>query len=127
VAARHRREQANALRRVAGRHLPPSDEVRDLYREAARIELQGIGAMARTAAVVGSRCCDVCRSDEGTVRKIATELRSSRLPHEGCTNAPCKCRWDLTPHDVRMIQRYLVRSGRLRADGRTTDADVTEA
>jgi hypothetical protein len=116
VAARHRRDQANAVHRLAGRQLPPGAEVRELYREAARIELRGIAAMARTAAVVGSRCCDVCRADDGATHRIAGELRAARLPHQGCTRGVCRCRWDLSPHDVRTVQRYLIRTGRLRVD-----------
>jgi hypothetical protein len=120
VAARHRRDQGNALHRLAGRQLPPGPEVRDLYREAARIELRGIAAMARSAAIVGSRCCDVCRADDGVTHRIAAELRSARLPHQGCTRGVCRCRWDLSPHDVRMVQRYLIRTGRLRVDSPET-------
>jgi hypothetical protein len=120
-AARHRRAQADALRRLTGRHLEPSTEVRDLYREAAAIELRGIAAMARTAAVVGSRCCDACRADDAAVFRIAAELRATRLPHDGCPKGVCRCRWDLTPRDVRMVQRYLQRVGRLRTDAAVPD------
>jgi hypothetical protein len=121
-AARHRRGQADALRRLTGRHVAPSEEVRDLYREAARIELRGIATMARTAAVIGSRCCDACRADEGAAFRIAAELRATRLPHDDCSKDLCRCRWDLTPRDVRMVQRYLQRVGRLRTDAAVPDA-----
>jgi hypothetical protein len=122
VAARHRREQANALHRLAGRQHPPTTEMLELYRVAARIELRGIAAMARTAAVVGSRCCETCRSEDGTAHRIAAELRSARLPHVACPRGLCRCRWDLSQQDVRTVQRYLVRTGRLRIDA-GTDAD----
>lgn len=121
-AARHRRGQADALRRLTGRHVAPSEEVRDLYREAAAIELRGIATLARTAAVIGSRCCDACRADEGAAFRIAAELRATRLPHDGCSKDLCRCRWDLTPRDVRMVQRYLQRVGRLRTDAAVPDA-----
>jgi hypothetical protein len=121
VAAQLRRGQAIALHRLAGRQVPPGREIRDLYREAAMIELRGIAGMARTAAVVGPRCCDVCRADDGTPRRVAAELRRARLPHEGCTKGLCRCRWDLSPRDVRMVQRYLVRTGRLIVEAEWPD------
>ena len=118
VAAVYRREQADSLRGLAGADQPPSDEVRDLYRVASTIELRGIATMARTATIVGARCCDTCRAANGTVHKIAVELRSSTLPHASCPTGLCRCRWDLTPHDVRMIQRYLERTRGLPAEAK---------
>jgi len=111
-ASRLKREQAAALHRVAGSPATPTAEVLALHREAVSTELRGIGKMAKEAALVGNDCCDACRADDGRTFKIAAELRTPRLPHEGCPKGLCYCRWDLTIRDRTMVERYLRRTVR---------------
>jgi len=100
------------MHRVAGSPATPTDEVLALYHEAVSTELRGIGKMAKEAALVGADCCDTCRADDGRTFKIAAELRTPRLPHEGCPKGLCYCRWDLTIRDRSMVERYLRRTVR---------------
>ena len=128
VAAGLRRDQARAIHQIAGRPLPVGDDITELVREAALIELRGMGTMMRNAALVAGRCCEACRAEDGVVVRISTELRRARLPHAACAKAPCRCRWDLAPRDVRTVQRYLERTGRWSgtrpADHGGTDPEV---
>jgi len=109
-ASQSKRAQAAAMHRLAGSPVPPTYEVTAVHRDAITAELRGIGRMAKDAALVGSDCCDACRADDGRTYKIATELRTPRLPHEGCPRGLCQCRWDLTLRDRTMVQRYLKRT-----------------
>lgn len=111
VAALLRRDQAQAIRRMDGEGAPPTDEMLRRCRQAAELELRGIASMARTAVVVGARCCEACRADDGAVLRIAGELRGTRLPHVDCPKGLCGCRWDLAPRDVLLVQHYLQRTG----------------
>ena len=111
-ASRLKREQASAMHRVAGSPATPTAEVLARYHEAVSTELRGIGKMAKEAALVGADCCDTCRADDGRTFKIAAELRTPRLPHEGCPKGLCYCRWDLTIRDRTMVERYLRRTVR---------------
>lgn len=113
-AARIGRQHALALYRVAGSPVPPPEEIAGLHREALAAELRGIAAIARDAQLVAASCCDACRVDDGRVLRIATELRTPRLPHAGCPKGLCRCRWELAASDRTAVQRYLRR--RSRAD-----------
>jgi hypothetical protein len=88
-----RRAQAAALYQDAGSPVPPPDEVMALHREGMSAVLRSLSAVARNAEVVGAECCRACRADDGTVVRIATELREPRLPHAGCPRGICACDW----------------------------------
>ncbi len=109
AAGRLRREKAVALHAGAGSPLPPSDEVIAIYREGVAAELRGISGIARDAELVGVNCCDACKADEGTVVRIARELKAPRLPHAGCPRGLCRCHWDLAEKDRLTVRRYLRR------------------
>ena len=111
-ASRLKRDQAGAMHRLAGSPAAPTADVLAMHREAVATELRGIGKMAKEASLVGSDCCDPCRADDGRTFKIAAELRTPRLPHDGCPKGLCHCRWDLTIRDRDMVQRYLRRTVR---------------
>ncbi len=81
-----------------------------MHREAAAAELRGIGKMARDAELVGSTCCSICSADDGRTYKIVTELRTPRLPHDGCPKGLCHCRWEFALRDATMVRRYLKRT-----------------
>jgi hypothetical protein len=120
-ASRLKRDQAAAVYKLAGSPLPPPDEVLTLHREAVVTELRGIGKMAKEAELVGSTCCEACRADDGRTFRIATELRATRLPHDGCPKCLCPCQWDLAIRDQTMVRRYLKRKVRA-AKARRADA-----
>ena len=88
-----RRAQAAALYQEAGSPVPPPDEVVALHREGMGAVLRSLSAVARNAEVVGAECCKACRADDGTIVRIATELREPRLPHAGCPRGICACDW----------------------------------
>ena len=122
VAAGLRRSQGDDLHRIGGRPMPPDPASVERYQRAALTELRGIGAITRSAALVSARCCDECRADDGTVVRISSEVRRTRLPHPGCPEVLCGCHWDLSPADVEAVVRYLQRTGRP-----ITDADQPPA
>jgi hypothetical protein len=117
-ASRQKRDQAAALYRLAGSPVPPPDEVLAVHREAVAAELRGIGKMAKEAELVGATCCEICRAGDGGTFRIASELRTTRLPHEGCPKGVCHCRWDLALRDQMMVRRYLKRTVRAAKAGR---------
>ena len=88
-----RRVQAAALYQDAGSPVPPPEEVMALHREGMSAVLRSLSAVAQNAEVVGAECCKACRADDGTVVRIATELRAPRLPHAGCPRGICACDW----------------------------------
>jgi len=109
TASRIRREQATALYRVAGSPLPPPADLVALFREGVVAELRGIAEISRDAELVSASCCDVCRVDDRLIFRIAPELRTPRLPHEGCSRGLCRCGWDLAARDRATMRRYLRR------------------
>jgi hypothetical protein len=116
-AARIRYEQAGVLSGMAGSPDSPSHEVVGLQRDALAADLQAIGEVARDAEVRGESCCEACRVDDGRVVEIAEELRSPTLPHEGCPDGLCRCRWFLTAADQEFLTALLRRQ--MGADRRT--------
>ncbi len=118
-AARIRYEQADVLLRTAGSADPPSDEVVRLHRDAIAADLQSIGEVARDAEIRGDPCCEACRLDDRRVAQIAEELRTPTLPHVGCPDGLCRCRWFLTTHDQEHLATLLRRQ--LGADRRSAD------
>ncbi len=90
---RIRREQAAALYRAAGSPVPPPPDITELHREGMSAVLRALAAMARDAEIVGGGCCKACRAADGTIIRIATELRDPRLPHDGCPQGLCGCDW----------------------------------
>jgi hypothetical protein len=88
-----RREQAAALYREAGSPVPPPDDVARLHREGMSAVLRSLAVMATDAEVVSAGCCRVCRADDGRIVRIASELRTPRLPHDGCPKGLCGCDW----------------------------------
>ena len=111
-ASRIRHEQAAALYRAVGSPVPPPAEILALHRDSVTAELRGIAEIARDAELVGATCCDTCRTDDGHVSRIAVELRTPRLPHDGCPRGLCRCRWDLGARNRSTVQRYLRRRER---------------
>ncbi|HEY5496164.1 MAG TPA: hypothetical protein VIK16_05850, partial [Candidatus Limnocylindrales bacterium] len=112
TASRIRREQAATLHRVAGSPLPPPADLVALFREGVVAELRGIAEISRDAELVSASCCDVCRADDRLIFGIARELRTPRLPHEGCPRGLCRCGWDLATRDRTTMRRYLRRRPR---------------
>ena len=116
-AARIRYEQAGVMSRLAGPSGPPSDEVVRLHRSGMAADLQAIAEVARDAEVRGESCCEACRVDDHRVAEIAEELRSPTLPHEGCPDGLCRCRWFLTTRHQELFAALLRRQ--MGADRRT--------
>ena len=108
------REHAQVLFRLAGAPIPPPDESVRAHQQAAMAALHGIAEMAREAELVGARCCSICSADHGQTFRIASELRTPRLPHAGCPKGLCRCDWYLAVRDQTMVRRHLRR--RARAD-----------
>ena len=108
-AARIRYEQAAAVSRIAGAPGSPSDDVVRLHRDGLAADLQAIGEVAGDAEVRGESCCEACRVDDGRVVEIAEELGSPTLPHEGCPDGVCRCRWFLTAGDQEYLAALLRR------------------
>ena len=90
-----------------------------LHRDGIAADLQAIGEVARDAEVRGESCCEACRSDDRRVVQIAEELRSPTLPHEGCPDGLCRCRWFLTTRDQELLAALLRRQ--MGADRGTVD------
>ena len=88
-----RREQAAALFAEAGHRVPPPDDIVALHREGAAAQLRAHAATGTYAELIGAGCCKACRKDDGRAFKIAEELRTPRLPHEGCPRGLCACEW----------------------------------
>jgi hypothetical protein len=108
-AARLRYEQAGVLSRIAGTSDPPSDEVVGLHRNGLAADLQAIGEVVKEAEVRGESCCEACRLDDRRVVQIAEELRVPTMPHQGCPNGLCPCRWFLTTRDQEFLAALLRR------------------
>jgi predicted RNA-binding Zn-ribbon protein involved in translation (DUF1610 family) len=118
-AARIRYEQAGVLSSIAGSSDPPSDEVVKLHRDGIAADLQAIGEAAKNAEVRGESCCEACRADDHRVVQIAEELRSPTLPHQGCPDGLCRCRWFLTARDQELLAALLRRQ--MGADRRAAE------
>lgn len=93
VVARIRRDEAATLYAEAGNPVPPPEDVVTLHREGMLAELRSIAAVTQFAELVDAGCCPACRTGHGTSVKITTELRTPRLPHEGCPKGICRCEW----------------------------------
>ncbi len=111
-ASRIKREQALVLSRMAGSPIPPPEDAVLAHREAAAASLHGVAEMSREAELVSRRCCDVCDADDGQAFRIASELRTPRLPHAGCPRGLCRCDWFLAVRDQSMVRRNLRRRAR---------------
>ena len=111
-ASRIRREQATAMFRAARSPSLPPAEIVALFREGVAAELRRVSEISRDAELVSATCCDVCRADDRRTFRIAHELRTPRLPHEGCPRVFCRCRWDLAARDRTTMRRYLRRRPR---------------
>lgn len=120
-ASHIRRAQALALHRAAGSPMPPPEGVVGLHRDGTAAELRGIAEIAREAELIGAACCDACRADDGRIFRVTAELRTPRLPHEGCPRGLCRCRWDLPARYRTTVWRYLRR--RPRADKAASTAE----
>ncbi len=90
--ARIRRAQAAALHEEAGGG-PPAPEIVALHREGLAATLRSLARVSREAELAGSTCCRACRAESEQVFRIADELRTPRLPHEGCPRGLCPCDW----------------------------------
>jgi rubredoxin len=93
VVAQIRRDEAAILYAEAGNPVPPPEDIAALHREAMLAELRSIAATTQFAELVGAGCCPACRTGDATSMKITTELRTPRLPHEGCPKGLCACEW----------------------------------
>jgi hypothetical protein len=103
--ARIRRQQAAELYAEAGAPVPPPRDVISAHREGTLAELRGLSSVSDTAELVSAGCCRVCRADDQKTFRIASELRTPRLPHEGCAKGLCGCHWWLALPAPRMTQR----------------------
>lgn len=91
--ARVRRDQAAALFHAAGDPIPPPDEITALHREGMLAVLRAFAVAYKDVELVGAGCCRPCRVGDGKAFRIADELRTPRLPHEGCPKGLCACQW----------------------------------
>ena len=107
LAVRLRRTQAVAVLKAAGSPMPLPEDVVELHRDAAAIELRGIQELAREAELVGPPCCPPCEADTGHIYRINAELHEARLPHADCPNGLCGCRWRLSDRDRANLERLL--------------------
>jgi hypothetical protein len=112
LAVRIRRAQAAAVCRLEGSPVPPPDDAVELHRDAAAIELRGIGELAKEAELVGGPCCPACDADAGRTYRINAELHQPRLPHADCPRGLCGCHWRLSDRDRANLERLLRRGGR---------------
>jgi hypothetical protein len=103
--ARIRRQQAAELYAAAGAPIPPPDEVIAAHREGALAELRGLSSVSDTAELVSAGCCRICRADDQATFRIPVELRTPRLPHEGCAKGLCGCHWWLALPGPKTRQR----------------------
>ena len=119
-ASRIMRDHAQVLFRLAGSPIPPPEDAVRAHSEGAAAALRGVAEMSREAELVSRRCCELCGADDGRTFKIATELRTRRLPHAGCPRGLCRCDWYLAVRDQPMVRRNLRRRARagLAAPGR---------
>lgn len=93
VISRIRRTQAANLYAAAGRPVPPPDDVIEAQRDALLAELHGLQTTSKVAELASTGCCPVCRQDDGRSFMIAAELKTPRLPHDGCSKGLCACDW----------------------------------
>jgi hypothetical protein len=119
-ASRVMREHAMVLFKLAGSPIPPPEESLDAHRLGAAAALRGIGEMSRVAELVSGKCCDTCRADDGSVFKIAVELRELRLPHADCPKGLCRCDWFLAVRDQSLVRRQLRRRARTESAVRSS-------
>ncbi len=91
--ARLRREEAAALFVAAGNPIPPPADIAAFHREGMLAELRALAVTFKDVELVGARCCRPCRTGDGKAFRIADELRTPRLPHEGCPKGLCGCEW----------------------------------
>jgi hypothetical protein len=111
-ASRILRDHAMTLFRIAGSPIPPPEDVLRPHREAAAATLRGLEDVARAAELVSGRCCEICKADDGRIFRIANELRTPRLPHDGCPQGLCRCDWYLAVSDGALVLRQLRRRAR---------------
>lgn len=107
---RMRREQAAALYADAGSPVPPPEDIVALQRDALLGVLRSFGAKAKVVELVSAGCCRICRADDERVFRIVDELRTPRLPHEGCPKGICGCDWWLTTPEPKRKRRRTKRS-----------------
>ena len=112
-ASRVMRDHALVLHRAAGSPVPPPPEIVKVHREGAAAALRGLAELSRDSELVGARCCDTCRADDGRTFRISQELRVPRLPHEGCPKGLCRCDWYLAVKDHTLVRRQLRRRARV--------------
>ena len=105
VVARVRRDEAAALYAEAGHPVPPPDRVVELHREGLLAELRSIALTTQFAELVSARCCRACRVGDGTAVRISAELKTPRLPHEGCPKGICGCEWFIATAPPRKPRR----------------------
>ena len=120
--ARIRRAQAAALYADTGSPVPPPDEIVALHREGMDAVLRSLAPMAPDAELVAARCCPACAEDDGTIVRIAAELRASRLPHAGCPKGLCGCDWWIAEAERRSRRRRARAAGGAVAAPPTSEA-----
>ena len=109
--ARIKRDEAAALYREAGSPVPPPEEILALHREWSVASLKAASAIGLDAELVSGGCCPICSKDDGKAFRIATELRTPRLPHAGCPKGLCACDWYPLP-DAKTPGRGRRKAGR---------------
>jgi hypothetical protein len=93
VVARIGREEAAALYHAAGSPVPVPEDIAAVHAAAMVALLKSLKATGTHAEIVGGSCCPACRSDDGRAFAIKDEVRTPRLPHDGCPRGLCACEW----------------------------------
>ena len=93
AVSRIRRVQAANLYADIGSPIPPPPDIVDLHRDAMLAELRALQTISKVAELAGTGCCATCRHDEDKTFTISAELRTPRLPHDGCPKGLCGCDW----------------------------------
>ena len=118
--ARILREQAGALYEEAGSPVPPPDDIAGIHRDGMIAVLRSLQPFAGDVELVSAGCCPACRAGDGKAFQVASEIRTPRLPHAGCSRGLCGCDWWPAVVEPRTRRR---RTPATRAPGRTSPSD----
>ena len=100
-----RHDQAAAVYEAAGCPIPPPEDAVKLHRESSSAVLRGLAKLGEQAELVSNGCCAICGRDNGKAFRIAVELRTHRIPHEGCPKGLCPGDWFVVPGAAPRVRR----------------------